>query len=79
MGEADLSLTRFFTSAFPTLNMIEIQLRLQKSMTALSEMAPEVYEKVMNTYADRAIRYAESALKLPEEIEQLKAIQCGKC
>ena len=59
--------------------MIEIQLRLQKSMTALSEMAPEVYTTVMNTYADRAIRYAESALKLPEEIEQLKAIQCGKC
>ena len=59
--------------------MIEIQLRLQKSMSALSEMAPEVYEKVMNTYADRAIRYAEAALKLPEEVEQLKAIQCGKC
>ncbi|HBS41997.1 MAG TPA: DUF2254 domain-containing protein [Oceanospirillales bacterium] len=59
--------------------MIEIQVRLQKSMSALSEMAPDVYEDIMNTYADRAIRYAEPALKLPEEVEQLKAIQCGKC
>lgn len=59
--------------------MIEIQIRLQKSMSALSEMAPDVYEQIMNTYADRAIRYAEKALTLPEEVEKLKAIQCGKC
>ncbi|TNC83218.1 MAG: hypothetical protein CSH37_15515 [Thalassolituus sp.] len=58
--------------------LIEIQIRIQKSMAALRDMAPEVFGEVMSEYAELAFKRASKMLTLEEEVEQLKTIKCGK-
>jgi len=58
--------------------LIEVQIRVQKSMAALRDMAPDAYSEVMSEYAEQAFKRASKALTLEEEVEQLKTIKCGK-
>lgn len=58
--------------------LIEVQIRVQKSMAALCDMAPDAYSEVMSEYAELAFKRASQTLKLEEEVEQLKTIKCGK-
>ncbi len=58
--------------------LIEIQIRVQKSMAALGDMAPEAYSDVMAHYAALAVKRASQSLALEEEVEQLKAVQCER-
>ena len=75
---SDLIEDLFMPVARDGAGLIEIQIRIQKSMAALRDMAPEVFGEVMSEYAELAFKRASKMLTLEEEVEQLKTIKCGK-
>ena len=75
---SDLIEDLFMPVARDGAGLIEIQIRVQKSMAALRDMAPEAFGEVMPRYAGLALKRASQSLTLEEEIEQLKAVQCQK-
>ena len=75
---SDLIEDLFMPVARDGAGLIEIQIRVQKSMAALGDMAPEAYRDVMAHYAALAVKRASQSLALEEEVEQLKAVQCER-
>lgn len=73
---SDLIEDLFMPVARDGAGLIEIQIRVQKSMAALRDMAPEAFGEVMSEYAELAFKRASKVLTLEEEVEQLKAVQC---
>jgi len=78
LNTSDLIEDLFMPVARDGAGLIEIQIRVQKSMAALRDMAPEAFGEVMPKYAELALKRASQSLTLEEEVEQLKAVQCQK-
>jgi uncharacterized membrane protein len=74
---SDLIEDLFMPVARDGAGLIEIQIRVQKSMAALHDMAPEAFGEVMSGYAELAFKRACKVLTLEEEVEKLKSVKCS--
>jgi uncharacterized membrane protein len=52
--------------------MIEVAIRLQKSLAALAALAPDLFRDAAMTQAHRALRHGEKCLRLEEDVERLR-------
>lgn len=71
----DLMADAFGPIARDGAGVIEVQLRLQKCLLALVEINPAVFAVSAKEQSSRALRLAEAALTLPEDVASLKQIQ----
>jgi uncharacterized membrane protein len=53
-------------------SMIEVAIRLQKSLAALAALAPDLFRDAAMTQAHRALRHGEKCLRLEEDVERLR-------
>lgn len=75
---AEISLNDMFDDAFNPIardgaSLIEVVIRLQKALHALSLLGHEEMKRAAAQHAVLALRYAEQSLKLPEELDSLRS------
>ncbi|WP_051559773.1 DUF2254 domain-containing protein [Marinobacterium jannaschii] len=76
---AELSIDDMFEDAFSAIardgaSMLEVAIRLQKGLYSLTQLGSQAMGQAAADQAALAEKYAEAALRLPEEVERLKAV-----
>ncbi len=77
----ELSLDDMFDDAFNPIardgaGLLEVAIRLQKAFLALAELGNPLLAEAARSHAQLALRHAEAALRLPEEVAMLQSV-CG--
>ncbi len=72
----EIAVSDMFEDAFHAIardgaSMIEVALRLQKSLAALAALAPDLFRDAAMTQAHRALRHGEKSLRLEEDVDRL--------
>lgn len=78
----ELSLDDMFDDAFNALardgaGTLEVAIRLQKAFLALADLGSPLLAEAARSHAQLALRHAEAALRLPEEVAMLQRV-CGE-
>lgn len=73
----EIAVSDMFEDAFHAIardgaSLIEVALRLQKSLAALAALAPDLFRDAAMTQAHRALRHGEKALRLEEDVDRLR-------
>jgi uncharacterized membrane protein len=73
----EIAVSDMFEDAFHAIardgaSMIEVAIRLQKSLAALAALAPDLFRDAAMTQAHRALRHGEKCLRLEEDVERLR-------
>ena len=73
----EIAVSDMFEDAFHAIardgaSMIEVALRLQKSLAALAALAPDLFRDAAMTQAHRALRHGEKSLRLEEDVDRLR-------
>ena len=73
----EIAVSDMFEDAFHAIardgaSMIEVGIRLQKSLAALAALAPDLFRDAAMTQAHRALRHGEKSLRLEEDVERLR-------
>lgn len=73
----EIAVSDMFEDAFHAIardgaSMIEVALRLQKSLSALATLAPDLFRDAAMTQAHRALRHGEKSLRLEEDVDRLR-------
>lgn len=75
----ELSVSDMFDDAFNAIardgaSVLEVHVRLQKGFRALASLGDEEMKDAARAHAQLALKHAEQALRLPDEIEALREV-----